>query len=444
MGFYVGPSNEPSEELTKRVKADISDVDSLDIGRFVSMAAIDDDTKLSLINNHWRPPPDFKFPSSETSRRKFCASWLNRWSWLCYSKLYDGAFCLSCVLFGHQTGHNGSKLSKLFKEPLTNWQSAVTRLERHQKHSDIHRDSMLRLVQFRSVMTGETKGTDEQADNMRSARIQYNRDILSSIIKTVILAGRQNLSLRGHRDDSQHYVSSNPGNFQAFLNFRVDSGDTKLKQHFETGKKNATYRSKTIQNKLIKICGNQIREKFVAEINSSDCPIYSVLGDEATDCASTEQMPIVLRYVDSSKEINERFVKFVQCEGVTGEALAKNIEDTLQEVGLPLENCCGQGYDGASAMSSKSKGVCGRILKKNPKALYVHCSSHRLNLVVAKACTLPSVVQMLGVAQKITSFFRPSPQRMHLLKKKIAEIGLKRQKLTAPSNNTLGRTDICP
>ena len=116
-------------------------------------------------------------------------------------------------------------------------------------------------------------------------------------------------------------------------------------------------------------------------------------------------MPIVLRYVDSNKEINERFVKFVQCEGVTGEALATNIEDTLQELSLPLENCRGQGYDGASAMSSQSKGVSGRILKKNPKALYVHCSSHRLNLVVAKACQLPSVVQMLGCAQ-ITNFFQ--------------------------------------
>jgi hypothetical protein len=73
-------------------------------------------------------------------------------------------------------------------------------------------------------------------------------------------------------------------------------------------------------------------------------------------------MPIVLRYVDSSKEINERFVKFVQCERVMGEALANNIEDTLQELGLPLENCRGQGYDGASAMSSQSKGVSGRIL----------------------------------------------------------------------------------
>ena len=367
--FYSGPSNETSagELLKKRVKADLSDVDPLDIGRFVSMAAIDDDTKLNLINNHWKPPSDFQFPFSQTLRRKFSASWLNRWSWLCYSKLYDGAFCLSCVLFGHQCGHNSSKLSKLFKDPLTNWQSAATTLEQHQKHSEIHCYFMLRLVQFRSVMTGETKGIDEQADNMRSSRIQHNREILTSIIKTVMLAGRQNLSLRGHCDDSQHYVSTNPGNFQALLNFRVDSGDVKPKQHFEMGKKNATYRSKTVQNKLIKICGNQVREKFVAEISNSNCPIYSVLGDEATDCASIEQMPIVLRYVDSNKEINERFVKFVECEGVTGEALAKNIEDTLQEVGLPLGNCPGQGYDSASSMSSKIKGVSGRILNKNPK-----------------------------------------------------------------------------
>ncbi|CAB3995989.1 Hypothetical predicted protein [Paramuricea clavata] len=90
-------SGEIGKGLSKRTKADLSDVDSLDIGRFVSVAGIDDDTKFNLINNHWKPPPDFNFPSSETSRRKFCASWLHRRSWLCYSKLYNGAFCLSCV-----------------------------------------------------------------------------------------------------------------------------------------------------------------------------------------------------------------------------------------------------------------------------------------------------------------------------------------------------------
>ena len=405
----------------------------MDIGRFVSLENIDDDTKLNLINNHWQPPADFVFPISTSSNRKFCYNWFQRWSWLCYSKLFDGAFCLSCVLFGCQTGHNGSKLSKLYKEPLTNWQSAVTKLEYHQKHSDIHRDSMLSMVEFKNVMTGNTKGIDEKVDSIRSARIQYNRCILKTIVDTVILAGRQNVPLRGHRDDSQHYSSSNPGNFQAFLNYRAAGGDTKIQQHFATAKKNATYRSKTIQNKLVKICGSQIKEKIVSEINNSSSPVYSVLADEATDCGTIEQMPIVLRYVDSKKEINERFIKFVRCVGMTGEALAKNIEDTLEEINLPLENCRGQGYDGASAMSSNTVGVAGRILSKNPKALYVHCSSHRLNLIVSKACKLTPVIQMLGLAQKITTFFSPSPQRMHVLRQKIEEIGLKRKKLIAPS-----------
>ena len=62
-------------------------------------------------------------------------------------------------------------------------------------------------------------------------------------------------------------------------------------------------------------------------------------------------MPIVVRCVDSNKEINERFIKYVECEGMTGEALARNIEDTLIEVGAPLENCRGQGYDGATILA---------------------------------------------------------------------------------------------
>ena len=219
------------------MKASVSEVDGLTTGRFVSKAVIGDDTKFNLINDHWKTPCDFEFPFSETSGRKFCASWLNRWSWLCYSKLYDGAFCLSCVLFGHQTGRNGSKLSKLFKEPLTNWQSAATKFEQHQKHSLIHRDSMLRLAQFKSVMMGAMKGIDEQTDTLRSARIQYNRSILSTISKTVILAGRQNVPLRGHRDDSRHYTSTNPGNFQAFLNYRIDGGDTENSRMLHTGQR---------------------------------------------------------------------------------------------------------------------------------------------------------------------------------------------------------------
>ena len=84
-------------------------------------------------------------------------------------------------------------------------------------------------------------------------------------------------------------------------------------------------------------------------------------------------------------------------------------------------------------MSSERKGVSGRILQKNPKALYVHCSSHRLNLVVAKACSILPVKNMLGQAQKIVSSFSNSPIRSQYLSKKIAEYGLTFHKLATAS-----------
>ena len=214
--------------ITKKPKLDVSDVDAMDIGRFVSSKhAIDDDTKFNIINNHWHPPSTFNFPFREfgkkKERRKFSHSWFTRWSWLCYSKLYDGAFCLSCVLFGHETGRNGTKLSNLFKEPLTNWKTAVSKLEEHETHSLIHRDSMLRLAQFTDVMSGKIKGIDEQADHLRSERIAYNRNILRAIVETVILAGRQNLALRGHRDDSQHYILFSSNSDDVHASFCSDS-----------------------------------------------------------------------------------------------------------------------------------------------------------------------------------------------------------------------------
>ena len=95
---------EADEDVSKRFKVDTSHVDPMDIGRFVSLA-IDDDLKLNLINNDWKAPPTFIFSSSAfgATSRKFCANWLTRLTWLCYSKLYDGAFCLYCVLFGRET-----------------------------------------------------------------------------------------------------------------------------------------------------------------------------------------------------------------------------------------------------------------------------------------------------------------------------------------------------
>ena len=46
----------------------------------------------------------------------------------------------------------------------------------------------------------------------------------------------------------------------------------------------------------------------------------------------------------------------------------------------------GQGYNGASNLSSDVAGVQARIKEVAQLATYIHCNSHCLNLVISKIC----------------------------------------------------------
>lgn len=48
----------------------------------------------------------------------------------------------------------------------------------------------------------------------------------------------------------------------------------------------------------------------------------------------------------------------------------------------------GQGYDGDSAMPECVIGVAARIQSHFPKAVYVHCFSHKLNHAIVKSCDI--------------------------------------------------------
>lgn len=52
----------------------------------------------------------------------------------------------------------------------------------------------------------------------------------------------------------------------------------------------------------------------------------------------------------------------------------------LIRVNLPIKNCRGQAYDGASNMQGNFKGVASRIQQEEPSAIHVHCLAHCLNL----------------------------------------------------------------
>lgn len=62
--------------------------------------------------------------------------------------------------------------------------------------------------------------------------IADNRKRLVPIIKSIIFCARQNIALRGLRDDGKVNIDNdekiNEGNFREILKFRVDAGDADL------------------------------------------------------------------------------------------------------------------------------------------------------------------------------------------------------------------------
>ena len=140
---------------------------------------------------------------------------------------------------------------------------------------------------------------------------------------------------------------------------------------------------------------------------------FSILADEVTDCANLEQISIVIRFVDSEKQIREEFLGFITVERITGEALATALLSWLQAHDLDVSLCRGQGYDGASNMSASTRGVQARIREASPLALYTHCQSHQLNLCIVKVCSIPKIRNASGVISEIAKFFNYSPKRQH-------------------------------
>ena len=111
-----------------------------------------------------------------------------------------------------------------------------------------------------------------------------------------------------------------------------------------------------------------------------------------------------LRYV-LDNNIREVFLDFLEVQRITGEVLAHTIIHFLNNLGLSLSNLRGQCYDGASNMAGARLGCKSLVLREAPKAIYVHCAAHRLNLAVVSACKIQAFKNVESYIGEISRFF---------------------------------------
>ena len=170
--------------------------------------------------------------------------------------------------------------------------------------------------------------------------------------------------------------------------------------------KNATYIRHRSQNEMIEVIGKHIiQQDLIDEIKAAK--FHTLICDKVTS-SNDEVLSLCVCFVDSKKQIRE---EFIDVDRITGEVLFDTIGKFYERSNLDLMDLRGQCYDGASNMSGIKKGLAGRILEGNPKAVYSHCASHILNLSIVSACKKNNIQMVLTQMTSLAIYFNYSPKR---------------------------------
>ena len=105
----------------------------------------------------------------------------------------------------------------------------------------------------------------------------------------------------------------------------------------------------------------------------------------------------------------------MQVPRTDADTLTCGLKDVLVRCILPLSQCRGQAYDGASNMSGHLRGVAAQIKSEQPAALHVHCLAHCLNLCLQDAARICSHVRdALELIIELVKLIKYSPKRSSL------------------------------
>lgn len=99
------------------------------------------------------------------------------------------------------------------------------------------------------------------------------------------------------------------------------------------------------------------------------------------------------------------------------EGLSTTILGLLEKLKVKSNLICLQTYDGASVMSGERGGVRACVKEQCPRALFIHCYAHQLNLVLLRGSkTIRAVKRFVSELTSFHSFFSRSPKRTEVLR----------------------------
>nr|XP_006011780.1 PREDICTED: zinc finger MYM-type protein 1-like [Latimeria chalumnae] len=309
------------------------------------------------------------------------------------------------------------------------WKNLSIVLNKHE-NSPAHLESFQKWKELETRLNTNTT-IDDKNQRIIKAETQHWQNVLERLIALIRVLGTQNIALRGTSDK---LFEPNNGNFLKFVEL-MGMFDSVIKEHIRritSHEIHNHYLGKNIQNEIIQLLATHIKETVLSALKKAK--YYSVSLDCTPDISNIEQMTLIVRFVSvtgpfgnaaGSVNIREHFLEFLELKNSSGAGMTELLLQKLGELGLDVADLRGQGYDNGANMKGKHSGVQKRIRDLNPRAFFLPCSSHSLNLVVndaANCCT--DAIEFFNIVQTIYAFFSASTYRWDVLKEHTKSLSL--------------------
>ena len=204
-------------------------------------------------------------------------------------------------------------------------------------------------------------------------------------------------------------------NFDEVAQLMVENGDDEVWKHLDTAPRNANYSFHVAISEYLDAISLWVQHGILRSLK--EAAFYSLLDDESTDIAKIEELSICFRWVDNYSSPVEHFLGLVNLSACEAASIFAVLKAFLADSDIDAGKQRGQGYDGAATFSGTKNGVQMCIRTLAPRALFVHCKAHVLQLCcVSAARCLTSLKKVFGTLKSVRKMFHYSPKKFSSLK----------------------------
>lgn len=368
--------------------------------------------RLDLEKLYFRKTPDDK---------KIARKWL---SVFCIGNELKAMYCPFCIAF--------SSSATMFSKGCNNFKHIYEVVKIHED-SLTHRRSVEAFIQSTNEKSIEF-GINNNLMTLKKNQILENIHVINEIFEIIKLLGRQNLPFRGSKNSESLYKwndedNLNKGNFLELVQFTAKR-DATLYKHLNTAIENSKRRKANLEKKSLVSCGRgslvtllskntvnkvilsivkSIRDKIKLELGEQH---FSLQIDSTQDVGVVDQAAVCIRYIYEG-EVKERLFALLKVVDSSGNGYYNMLKQLFSEHSIKFNNIIAESFDGASNMRGEYSGLQSKIKnQENPKAIYIWCYSHVLNLCICDTCKSLEAKNLFGFLNRLSTFFSESYKRM--------------------------------